>query len=36
MRSVPMTRRTLFGYAGAAATAAGLAALAPAVLAPTA
>nr|WP_310407182.1 DUF1906 domain-containing protein [Nocardia kruczakiae] len=36
MRSVPMTRRTLFGYAGAAATAAGLAALTPAVLAPRA
>lgn len=36
MRSVPMTRRTLFGYAGAAASAAGLAALAPAVLAPPA
>ncbi|MBF5001207.1 DUF1906 domain-containing protein [Nocardia sp. BSTN01] len=36
MRSVPMTRRTLFGYAGAAATAAGLAALTPGVLAPPA
>lgn len=31
MRSVPMTRRTLFGYAGAAATAAALAALAPGI-----
>ncbi|MEV5652467.1 DUF1906 domain-containing protein [Nocardia sp. NPDC052254] len=31
MRSVPITRRTLFGYAGAAATAAGLAAFAPGV-----
>ncbi len=31
MRSVPMTRRTLFGYAGAAAAAAGLAALTPGI-----